>query len=213
MNSFRKARPFSGLACRGTLAIAFATFIFPTFGCSKIAGWALDKAIGDDAGLAEEALAGGGASASTKKVCDLVTDAEIEAASGKKIVSKDDRGATSCAWALSATGKPDQASMGNISLQVATELEMKVIPTFGAQKAIAGVGNKAEWTGGMAPNLRVHVKGDTVLNFLFVDPQAMMKNTGITETKIDNNNSAVNMEYPELEKEAVAIGKAAAGRY
>jgi hypothetical protein len=190
----------------------FAIFalIFPSFGCSKIAGWAIDKAIGDDAGLAEEALAGGGSSgSSTKNVCDLVTDAEIEAASGKKVLSHDTGGTDACGWALGVGGQPS----GNVNLQIVPELALKVIPALGAQKDIPGLGNKAEWSGGMAPNLRIHVKNGQVLNFLFVDPQAMMKNPGFSEKKIDNNNTAVNMEYPELEKEAIAIGKAAVSRY
>ncbi len=187
--------------------------IFPSFGCSKIAGWAIDKAIGDDAGIAEEALAGGGSgSTSTKKACDLITDAEVEAASGKKILKKDDGGSDSCGWTLSG-GIAQDGSGASISLQVVPELALKVIPVLGAQKDIPGLGSKAEWSGGMAPNLRVHMKDGKVLNFLLVDPALMMKNTGITEKKIDNNNSAVNMEYPELEKEAIALGKAAAGRY
>lgn len=200
---------------RSSAAIAVVGLLLPSLGCSKIAGWAIDKAIGDDAGLAESALSGGGGSgsSSTKKACDLVTDAEVEAASGKKIVTKNDGGGDSCGWALSATGKEDPSSMGSISMQILPELSMKVIPILGEQKAIPGVGNKAEWSGGMAPNLRVHVRGGQVINFLFVDPQMMMKNTGITEKKINENNTAVNMEYPELEKEAIAIGKAAASRY
>jgi hypothetical protein len=215
----RSAFSFRARARRSALAISLIfPLCSPLFGCSKIAGWAIDKAIGDDAGLAEEALAGGGSSsgpASTTKVCDLVTDAEIEAASGKKIISKtpsDD----SCGWGLSTTGQhteSDPLSIGSVNLQIANELEMKVIPVAGAQKDIPGLGNKAEWSGGMAPNLRIHVKNGKVLYFLFVDPGQMMKNTGITEKKIDNNNSLVNMEYPELEKEAIAIGKAAVSRY
>jgi hypothetical protein len=193
-------------------AVGFG-LIFPSFGCSKIAGWAIDKAIGDDAGLAEEALAGGGSTTtSTKKVCDLITDAEVEAASGKKILKKEDGGSDSCTWTLSG-GLAQDGSGASIALQVIPELALKVIPVLGEQKAIPGLGTKAEWSGGMAPNLRVHMKDGKVLNFLLVDPQLMMKNTGITEKKIDNNTSAVNMEYPELEKEAIALGKAAAGRY
>jgi hypothetical protein len=192
--------------------IAFVTILFPTLGCSKIAGWAIDKAIGDDAGLAEEALAGGSGPASTVKVCDLVTNAEIEAASGKKVLKRDDGGTETCSWTLSG-GIAEDGSGASIALQVVPELALKVVPILGEQKAIPGLGNKAEWSGGMAPNLRIHVKGNKVLNFLLVDPQAMMKNTGITEKKIDNNTTAVNMEYPELEKEAIAIGKAAVGRY
>lgn len=200
----------------GALAGSCILLLFlPLTGCSKIAGWAIDKAIGDDAGLAEEALAGGGGTgtASTKKVCDLVTDAEVEAASGKKIVKKDDGGTDSCSWALSATGKEDQASMGSINLQIVPEIAMKVIPVLGQQTDVPGLGAKAEWNGGMAPNLRIHVKNGQVMNFLFVDPQTMMKNPGFSEKKIDKNTTAVNMDYPELEKEAIAIGKAAVGRY
>jgi hypothetical protein len=195
--------------------IVLAALISPSFGCSKIAGWAIDKAIGDDAGLAEQALAGGGSTgpASTTKVCDLVTDAEIEAASGKKLISKDDHGSDSCGWSVSATGKEDQATMGVINLQILPELGMKIMPVLGQQKDIPGLGNKAEWSGGMAPNLRIHVKNGQVMNFMFVDPSQMMKNPGFSEKKIDNNNSVTNMEYPELEKEAIAIGKAAVSRY
>ncbi|MEO7112089.1 MAG: hypothetical protein ABI183_16720 [Polyangiaceae bacterium] len=203
-------------ARRSAFAIAIVCPLsFPLFGCSKIAGWAIDKAIGDDAGLAEEALAGGSSSgpASTTKVCDLVTDAEIEAATGRKLVNKGASDDSTCAWGVSANGKEDLATAATINLQILNELEMKIIPVAGAQKDIPGLGNKAEWSGGMAPNLRVHVKNGKVLNFMFIDPGLMMKNTGITEKKIDNNNSVVNMEYPELEKEAIAIGKAAAGRY
>jgi hypothetical protein len=210
-----KMRATSSSLLSGLLSGLILSAFFPLFGCSKIAGWAIDKAIGDDAGLAEQALAGGGSSsgsASTTNLCDLVTDAEIEAATGKKLVNK---GASDgmCAWGVSATGKEDMATAGTINLQVLNELEMKIIPVAGAQKDIPGVGNKAEWSGGMAPNLRVHVKNGKVLNFMFIDPGMMMKNTGVTEQKIDKNNSVVNMEYPELEKEAIAIGKAAAGRY
>jgi hypothetical protein len=190
-------------------ALAFAS-VFPLFGCSKIAGWAIDKAIGDDAGLAEQALSGGmTGTTSTKNVCDLVTDAEVEAASGKKVLSHDNGGVNSCGWVLGVGGQ----GSGNVTLSVLTETEMKVIPMFGQPVDVPNLGNKAEWVGNMAPNLRIHVKNGQVLNLLLVDPQAMMKNTGIKTTKIDKNDDAVNMEYPELEKEAIAIGKAAVGRF
>jgi hypothetical protein len=212
-----KMRATSSSLLSGLLSGLILSAFFPLVGCSKIAGWAIDKAIGDDAGLAEEALAGGGSSsgpASTTKVCDLVTDAEIEAATGRKLVTKKGTDDSTCGWSVSASGKDDDtATMGVINLQILNELEMKIIPVAGAQKDIPGLGNKAEWSGGMAPNLRVHVKNGKVMNFMFIDPGTMMKNTGVTETKIDKNNSAVNMEYPELEKQAIAIGKAAAGRY
>ncbi|MEO8876216.1 MAG: hypothetical protein ABI461_11560, partial [Polyangiaceae bacterium] len=183
-------------------------------GCSKIFSYAVDRAMGDDASITEALTSSSGSgSGSGKDVCDLVTDAEIEAASGKKIVHKDNGGEDSCGWALSATGKEDQASMANIKLQILPELSMKIIPILGKQTSIPGIGDKAEWSGGAAPNLRVHVKGGKVLNFMFVDLQAMMKNPGITEKEIGGNNTRIDMDYPELEKEAIALGKAAVGRY
>ncbi|MEO8874141.1 MAG: hypothetical protein ABI461_01025, partial [Polyangiaceae bacterium] len=59
--------------------------ILSAMGCSKIFSYAVDRAMGDDASVTE-ALTSGSGSGSGKNACDLVTDAEIEAASGKKIV-------------------------------------------------------------------------------------------------------------------------------
>lgn len=191
---------------RPRLALAIV-FILSATGCRKLATIALDHET--DGGFSQ-ATGGGGSAKGGAKACDLLTNAEVEAASGKK-VTKRDGGDDQCSWELS--GGPGGASGANVSLQIISEAAIKMIPSFGQQTAVPGVGNSATWTGGMAPNLRVHVKNGMVINFLFVDPQLMMKNPGITEKKVDKNNSLVNMEYPELEKEAVTLGKAAAARY
>lgn len=189
--------------------LVLGLLLVPTFGCRKLATIALDHET--DGGFSQ-VTGGSGDGKKGGKACDLVTDAEIEAASGKKITKKEGSG-DSCSWALQGAAGGPGNGMGSISLQIIGEAPLKIIPTFGQSYPVTGVGNSAEWYGGMAPNLRVHVKNGMVLNFLFVDPGAMMKAPGISEKKIDKNTSAVNMEYPELEKEAVAIGKAAASRY
>jgi hypothetical protein len=218
-------RSVTGVRSRA-IATAIVAVVPFVVGCRKLASMALDRALGSDGG---SELLSGAASTGHVDACALVTVAEIEAASGKK-VQKTDPGDNTCGWALigPTSGAGGIAAMaGNnasISLQIVPEVAMKIIPVLGAQKAIPGLGDHAEWSGGMAPNLRVHVKGGQVLNFLFVDPELMMKNPGITETPVKRATtktpsgtstttvSAVNMEYPELEKEAVAIARAAVGR-
>lgn len=185
---------------------------------------ALDRALGGDGGTE---LLSSGSSSGSDSACRLLTDADVEAASGRKVMKHEGNG-DSCGWVLAASGTTiagQAAPAGNISLQIISELALKIIPVLGEQKAIPGLGDKAEWSGGMAPNLRVHVKGGKVLNFMFVDPALMMKNPGITETPVKSHTTkmaggsmtetttAVNMEYPELEKEAIALGKAAVARY
>lgn len=205
---------------RALLAGFFVIACSLSMGCKRIVSYAVDRALGDDAGID---LSSGGGSASSGggtggDVCKLVTNAEIEAASGKKVgkaEGSDDR----CDWTLTGGSgiKGEDGTSGSISLQIASETTMKIIPVLGEQKAIPGLGDKAEWSGGMAPNLRIHKSGK-VLNFMFVDPSAMMANPGITEKPVGKQtatggDSVVNMEYPELEKEAIAIGKAAMSRY
>ncbi|MEO8799426.1 MAG: hypothetical protein ABI551_16160, partial [Polyangiaceae bacterium] len=136
----------------------------------------------------------------------------------------------SCGWVLGGTpGSANEANpSGNVQMNILGELSAKVIPVLGEQKAIAGVGNKAEWSGGMAPTLRVHVKGGNVMIFMIVDPSAMMKNSGVTEKAMPgaitakgpdgkehvvSGTSGVNMENPAVENEAVAIAKIAVSRY
>lgn len=187
-------------------------------GCKRIVTYAIDKELGDDGGLAalESSGSGSGGGTGTADVCKLITTAEVEAASGKKVIKSEPMSDDGCGWVLA--GPDGTTPSGNITLQILPELAAKVIPVIGEQKAITGLGDKAEWSGGMAPNLRVHKNGK-VLNFLLVDPSAMMKNPGITEkpvgkqTATGGGDSVVNMEYPELEKTAVTLAKDALARY
>ena len=180
-------------------------------GCKRIATYAVERALGDDGGAVPS-------SGTTVAACKLITNAEVEAASGKKVL-KAEGSDESCTWTLTggAGVTAEDGTTGSIALQIAPELAMKVVPVLGEQKAISGLGDKAEWSGGMAPNLRVH-KGGKVLNFLLVDPGLMMKNPGFTEkpaggAKGASKDTLVNMEYPELEREAIALAKAALARY
>lgn len=199
-------------------------------GCKRIVSYAVDRALGDDAGL--DLSAGGGSSGGGSTggdMCKLVTDAEVQAATGKKVISHQGDDST-CGWVLGGTpgSAEEDTPSGNVQMNIIGELSAKVIPVLGEQKAISGLGNKAEWSGGMAPTLRVHVKGGNVMMFMIVDPASMMKNTGITEKALPgavtekgpdgkehvvSGTSAVNMEYPEVEKEAIAIAKIAVSRY
>ena len=198
---------------------------FAASGCRRIVTYAIDKELGDDGGLAALESSGstgssGGSSGSSggkgADVCKLITTAEVESASGKKVIKVDDTSDEMCGWVLA--GPDGTTPSGNISLQILPEFAAKVIPVLGQQKEITGLGDKAEWSGGMAPNLRVHKNGK-VLNFLLVDPSAMMKNPGITEkpvgkqTATGGGDTQVNMEYPELEKTAVTLAKDALARY
>lgn len=199
-------------------------------GCKRIVTYAVDRALGDDAGLdlsASGESTGGGSAGGD--MCKLVTDAEVQTATGKKVINHQGSD-SSCGWALGgALGSADEATpSGNVQMNIIGELSAKVIPAVGEQKAVTGVGNKAEWSGGMAPTLRVHIKGGNVMMFMIVDPSAMMKNSGFTEKAMPgaitekgpdgkehvvSGTSAVNMEYPEVEKEAIAIAKIAVSRY
>ncbi len=189
-------------------------------GCKRIVTYAIDKELGDDAGLSSLESTGSGSSSGggsgATDVCKLITQAEVESASGKKVIKSDPMGDDGCGWVIA--GPDGKTPSGNITLQIMPELAAKIIPTLGTPKAIPGLGDKAEWTGGMAPNLRVHKNGK-VLNFLLVDPSAMMANPGITEkpvgkqTATGGGNSLVNMEYPELEKTAIQLAKDALARY
>ncbi|MGH7685031.1 MAG: hypothetical protein ACREMT_11850, partial [Vulcanimicrobiaceae bacterium] len=191
-------------------------FALTTTGCKRIATYAIDKELGDDGGLAAlESSGSTGSTGSTKDPCKLITQAEVEAASGKKVIKADPMADNGCGWVLA--GPDGTTPSGNITMQILPELAAKVIPMFGEQKPISGLGDKAEWVGGLAPTLRVHTKGN-VLNFMLVDPSAMMKNPGITEKPVGpqtttGGNSAVNMEYPDLEKTAIALAKDALARY
>ena len=206
-------------------ALGVGAVLLATTGCKRLVSYAIDKELGDDAGLS--ALESSGSTSKTD-VCKLLTTAEVEAATGQKVMKVDASGDSSCGWVLSGGSGPKSPDgmTGNISLQIAPELAMKIVPMFGEPKVITGLGDKAEWVGGMAPNLRVH-KGGQVLNFLIVDPGGMLKNPGITEkpiataapkklsdgTTVSGTTSEVNMEYPELEKEAVTLAKDALTRY
>ena len=187
-------------------------------GCKRIVTYAIDKELGDDGGLAalESSGSGTGGGTGTTDVCKLITNAEVEAASGKKVIKSEPMSDDGCGWVLA--GPDGTTPSGNITLQIMPELAAKVIPVIGQQKAITGLGDKAEWSGGMAPNLRVHKNGK-VLNFLLVDPSAMMKNPGFSEkpvgkqTATGGGDTLVNMEYPELEKTAITLAKDALARY
>jgi hypothetical protein len=198
------------------LIASCTTLVVSLAGCKRIVTYAVERALGDDGG----AVASSGTGVAP---CKLITDAEVEAASGRKVLKSDGTDDT-CTWTLGGGSgvKAEDGSSGSVALQIAPELAMKMVPVLGEQKAIPGLGDHAEWSGGMAPNLRVH-KGGKVLNFLLVDPTLMMKNPGITEKPAGGTKSLgkgttggdtlVNMEYPELEKEAIALAKAALSRY
>ena len=127
--------------------------------------------------------------------CNLLSDAEIEAATKLK-VTKHHGEDLACDWTLGSG-----AQSGVVNVMKSNETLEKAAPRNAPPKLVPGVGDSAEWLGGATPTLVFRAKGGVYR--LSVSAPSLM-----TAGTTDNNS----VDFPELKAAATSLGKAAVGR-
>ncbi len=152
----------------------------------------------------------------TTKPCDLVTDDEMSRAVGTKVEAHQG-GKSSCDWTFA-----DGGATRSVHMAILTPLEAKIIPQLGKPEAVSGLGDRAEWSGGFAPQLRVF-KGDQVLHLMIADtapkvvlqegqPHVVKKERNAQGGETTLSTTEETMDFPEIRMKSIFVAKIALGR-